>query len=502
MKDWKTKIFKSIALMALGVFLIVLGKFTYSEESLGQSFLSNQSGLFTLNPLFEESTILGHGEEKVYGWEVKKENMVMGKLTMIQYALKNEDLYYYLRYLPEREDKSPLSLAIPISLEDFSYRYVTYPEGYDFAKSHWSEKMRGTKDTLLPKESLYIDDERGSYFLSYVDVFELQARGVKRERYNLAQALSIEEGKIFLHFPHRKNTSVEQWGIIGKEALIDWDHPTASEHLRVADFNRVRKQGQEGIYYFTPATYSPTSPTSFWFNPAYHIGEVFIRTEGARFFEDFGLVSLYQALRSQNKQGYWWSTPRSNWLFEDYGIDGSFYDTRFSTDAAIFLLKGYEKYKEDSFLEAARKYGEYLLQFAEDHHYKTENGGWLVMDYGHDLKPGVKTHVSLNHLLTEMNFLYHLYILTEEEAYIDLADRIRLAVKDTVDDWIKNNGDLWYAYQVDGTYGKMDYPVLTLKDLRISQRIIAQIEGAQDPDFERLIQSKEGYLIENNMSLW
>ncbi|AOT70399.1 hypothetical protein [Geosporobacter ferrireducens] len=488
--------------MIVVLFLSVNNSCGGALEIWGQDFIKSQSKQFQIIHVFQDAKPFAQAEEWTYGWDILQGKQQMGRLTMNQYRLKNGDLYYYLRYLPEQNSKHPLILSIPINLTDFTYRYVTYPLGYDFAKSQWSETMVGDKDTKLTKESMYIDDVAGSYYLSYIDVFELQDKSVKKERYDLGKALQISDESIFLEFPHIKGTSVEQWGVLSQERLVDWEDPMGTMHLRMADLNRVRKQGQEGIYYFTPSSYYPSSPTSFWFNPAHHIGELFIRTEGARFFDDFGLVSLYKAVRSQNQKGYWWSTPRSNWLMEDYGIDSSFYDTRFSTDAAIFLLKGYDKYQDPVFLDAGKKYGDFLLQFAEDHHYETENQGWLVMDYGHDLRPEVKTHVSLNHLLTEMNFLYHLYILTEDEAYYALARKIKQGVKDTSIHWIKENGDLWYAYMMDGTYGKLDYPVLTLNDLRISQQFFEKLEGERDDDFEMLIQSKENYLKDNNLSLW
>ncbi|SHJ41971.1 hypothetical protein SAMN02745975_02048 [Geosporobacter subterraneus DSM 17957] len=471
-------------------------------EAFNQEFVRSQSKDFQLVPVFQDARQFAQAEERVYGWDVVQGKQPMGRLTMNQYRLANGDLYYYLRYLPQQSDKRSLMLSIPVELTDFTYRYVTYPLGYDFSKSQWSEIVSGNKETKLPKESMYIDDTAASYYLSYIDVFELQDKGVKKERYDLGKALRIGDECLLLEFPNIKGTSVEQWGVLSQERLVDWEDSMAPIHLRMADLNRVRKQGQEGIYYFTPSSYYPTSPTSFWFNPAHHIGELFIRTEGARFFEDFGLVSLYKAVRSQNQRGYWWSTPRSNWLMQDYGIDSSFYDTRFSTDAAIFLLKGYDKYQDPVFLEAGKKYGDYLLQFAENHHFETVNGGWLIMDYGHDMKPEAVTHVSLNHLVTEMNFLYHLYILTEEEAYYTLAGKIKQAVKDTRFSWIKENGDLWYAYMTDGTYGKQDYPVLTLKDLRISQGFFEKVDGYRDDDFEMLILSKENYLKANNLPLW
>jgi len=249
-----------------------------------------------------------------------------------------------------------------------------------------------------------------------------------------------------------------------------------------------------------PASYYPYTKTNFWRNPAYHIGEKFIRQGGGRLFETFGLLCLYSAVETRNQHGFWWSTPRSGWLYKDYGIDSPFYDTRFNTYAGLFLLRGYAKYKDPVMLAAAEEYAAYLVKYAGSHHTKTKSGGILVYDYGYLHKPGVKTLTSLNHQITEMNFLYEMYLLTGGSTYLQVADQMKKGVKDTVRGWLKPNGDLHYAYLETGKFGKDDYPTLTLKDLRYSQSLIEKVTGFTDPDFQQLIDWKAEYLRKNGIN--
>lgn len=475
-----------------------------SEDSHGKlNFLQPQIHHVEASLAYEEKIEHEQAQELIQGWQVHRGEQIFGLLTLHQYMLSTGDLYYIFRYLPQLDSAEAVQLRLPIFLSSFEYRTILYPQGLDYTRSVWSEPSSASIGDRLPTSALYVDDLAGSYFFSYVDIFERQSNGVRKELYEEALPIQVTEQGLQLNLPNKQNRIVEQWGIISLDPLVDWSNQSALEDLRIADLNRVRKWSQEGTYYLTPASYTPSSATSFYMNPAHHIGEKFLRTSGARFFEDFALVSLYVAARTQNEHGYWYMTTQSDWLYHDYGIPRTYYDTRFSTDAALFLIKGYQRYQEPLFLQAARRYADFLVSFAEGHHFKTENGGYLVWDYGHERLPHTPTHVSLNHLVTEMNFLYELYRETKEQRYLELAHNIKQAVQDTAPDWKKaTDGDLWYAYLVDGSYGLQDYPLLTLKDLRYSQRLIEEIDGEEDPYFAYLIQVKEEYLIRNNLPFY
>ena len=223
---------------------------------------------------------------------------------------------------------------------------------------------------------------------------------------------------------------------------------------------------------------------------------------GATVQEPLNLSMPDTAAKTINQKGYWISTPRSEWLYRSYKIDSTFYDTRFNTDTALFLLKGYTEYHDPVFLNTAGKYADFLLDYAFTHRFTTKSGGWLVWDYGNENNPYSPTHVSLNHLLTEMNFLYEMYIVTQDIRYYDTAHKLKTAVKDTCKRWKnQSTGDLWYAYLKDGSFGLTDYPLVTLRDLKYSQKLFLEVDGAEDSDFGYMISLKEGYLKKNNLPL-
>lgn len=339
-----------------------------------------------------------------------------------------------------------------------------------------------------------------------------------------------------------RNLESEHWGMISASRLADFEarnelggETVTQADIRVADLEFGRKLRSTGIYYFLPESYYPYHPAGFWPIPAEHIGERFMRSladgsnfDGASYISSLAILSANHCLAQQEPRGYWLTMPASTWLYSDYGVEAGFYDTRFSTDAGIFLFRFYDYYskvlsnldpddwRQDELrliYDALIKYADFVADYARNYSYETEGGGLLVQDYFHPDKGNQPTHVSLNHLVTEMNFL--LMIIDQDREwnlglagearlaeYDQVARKIRQAVNDTREAWIKYNGDLWYAYMPDATYGLLDYPLLTRNDLVKSLDLMDKVWGEQDDDFRFLIDVKEAYLRANKLPLY
>lgn len=512
----KPRFLSIFILLILGIGGSLLYHFSLPKPITQTEYFQLASTNWSLYSVSQKEQAFHDATWKTMQWSVRNGENVTGMLTYQQNQLKNGDIYYFIKYIPQVDRKEEVSIRLPIKLTSFQYRSVTYPN-LNRLRSIWYgggvENQSVIGKTLsvttssasnLPVSPLYVDAPNSSCFFSYVDVLENQNRGVKKDHEDLSRAIEVTKEGVVLHLPSVKNTSVEQWGIISKKPLVDWKNPQVLDALQVGDFGQIRKWSLDGYYEITPSSYDPSSPTSFWRNPGNAIGIKFLGLAGkSRFLDDFTLVSLNTAVSTQNGQGYWTSTPRSTWLYKDYGIDEGFYDTRFCTDTALFLLKAYkEGFHDPLFLQAAKKYSDFYKGYAATHHFKTAHGGLLVWDYGNEKQPHAATHTSLNHLANEMNFLYELYKVTKDEKDHQLAEQIKVAVKDTTPFWKKENGDLCYSRHKDGTFGGTDYPLVTLKDLRYSQSLFKEVDGAPDPDFSHLIQMKEAYLRKMNLPLY
>lgn len=428
-----------------------------------------------------------------------------GYISVDTYSFLNGDLYYYIKYTPMNDNSGDIALIIPYILDSFDIRTIEYPEKLDhtasviklYEKQSVSENI--LNDGFLPG-SVYIDSESLNCFFSYTSVYDRKPYEIRGEQYDKAQGIKVTEKGIKITLPSNgANSFSEQWGIISREKLVNWDDQIAVADIRIADLSRVRKWGGDGQYYNLPVGYSPYSSTGFYRNSANHIGNKFISVNG-RLFEDFGFVTMATLIKTQNYQGYWSTTPIADWLYRDYKIGAGFFDTRWDTEGALSLLRGYRKFNEPRALEGACIFADFFCNFTLNNSYKTKNGGILVYDYGFDPMPNIKTHVSLNHLLNEMNFLYEMYIATKNETYLATANKILQGVRDTASSWMnKKTGDLHYAYMGNGRYGLTDYPTLTLNDLKYSQNLIKQIFGREDESIAKLIDIKEKYLRKHNI---
>ena len=436
-------------------------------------------------------------------YAVKVKGKISGYLFYDTYRLINGDLYYYLRYEPFRSKSGPVSIILPYKFDSYDIRIIEYPEGLDQTKSV-IKVYNGMKPDDMPRTeispgSVYVDSDSLNAFFSYSSIYEKDVYKIRKEIYEKAENIQITGEGIRITLPASDNSFSEQWGIISREKLIDWDDHAAVEAVKVGDLSRVRKWGGNGQYYFMPYGYEPNSSTSFYRNSANHIGNRYLNTAG-RFFEDYAYITIDTLTRTQNSDGYWGTDPLVTGLYENYKVGAGFFDTRWDTEAALSLLRGYRKFDEPHMLDAAVEFADFYCNYALENSYKTKNNGLLVYDYGFDATPGIKTHVSLNHLVNEMNFLYEMFFSTLNLKYLEVANRILTGIEDTAPEWINaETGDLHYGYYGDGKYGVKDYPTLTLNDLYYAQELITALYSKENAAIKQLTEAKEKYLTKEGI---
>ncbi|GAA4708210.1 hypothetical protein [Brevibacillus fulvus] len=429
-------------------------------------------------------------EEK---WQAIDNGLI--KTKTVRFA--NGDTYWMKRIEFLSDQASPYSLFIPLSGYEATFRYVD-PLA---AEPAW---LSIPLSTTLPARSGFLQTEQMSMLMNASNLFQTVHSGTVEEQpnylpiyvYPTAEGYTLE-----VQIPQQANFVAEVWGLTSNQPLIDWEYDSAAEVIwHKIDLQYETKWSWDGFYVKTPATYTPYSAQSFWRLPTNYAAYWLLTEENSRASDELVWVMLDTALANQNEAGYWETLPQSNWLWQDYGIGPNFFDTRFNTDIASLLLKGYEKYHRAEFLQAAKMYAAFLMQHMNENHYLTygTQEGWLVQDYGWT-QPHLPTHVSLNHQLQEMNFLYQLYLVTEQPVYRDYADKLLYGIKNTGQRWLKPDGNLHYAYLNDGTFGLQDYPYLTYNDLVEAQNLLSRLYGMTDPDLLELMSSKKRWMDENGI---
>ncbi len=441
-------------------------------------------------------------------WTLRAGEEDLGILRWMEYTLLDGSEYFHLRYESITEGDQPVQISVPMGLLPQAYRSPQYAEDAEQQFAGWSEELevRELRDGLvnLPLV-LRGPDGRDHIYLSPTSLYEPKNNDVLRVNLDVVPGRSLDGDQLVLTLHPPAHSYVEQWGIRFPEGIppLRWDCEESLDLLRIGVFNPSRWWSRDGMYYRTLPAHIPSCELCFYPNPAHHVGKGYLGApveDG--FFSAFALVSLHTAARMQTAGGYWTTGPGSEWLRGLYGLEGGLYDTRWSTDAALFLLLGYRKHGDPHFLDAAIRYADFLVEYIDTHHFPTE-GGYLVWDYADpDQWGAVPTHTSLNHQLSEMSFLYEMYVETAQPSYRSQAEMLLLGIADTREQWIREDtGDLWYARMPDGHYGVDDYPLLTLRDLQYAQRLHRQVYQDENEDLQFLIDTKEAYLVDANLPL-
>jgi hypothetical protein len=262
---------------------------------------------------------------------------------------------------------------------------------------------------------------------------------------------------------------------------------------------------QDGFYYSTYFSgYKNESPQGFYWDYSMYAPRSFLEyyyNEDERFLYDICINSFYALVKTQNSDGYWTNGTVSKWLVEEYGIEDRYFDTRFCTDAALFMIRLYENFDVKLAKEMSCKIGDLLVEgIRKGFCYETSNYGFMLQDYFIFDRPEIKVHSSLNHLLNEASFLMLLGEVTNVETYTNASIRIINSLNATDNFW-KNleNHDLHYARLPSGEYGLPDYLTLTYYDI-IRFRSFIKNYMDQEPKFvQNLGKWKEDFLIKKNI---
>ncbi|WP_400162784.1 hypothetical protein ACAF76_004895 [Brevibacillus sp. TJ4] len=408
---------------------------------------------------------------------------------------------YWMRQITAEENGQPHRFTIPINQNYATFRYRDLTEDN---QPYW--KVINLRDVSeLPVTPGFIESPGTYLWIGEPVVYKELGRGTIETLPEEVLPIEVSQTpnglQLEVRLPQVENSVSEIWALESREPIVHWaDQSTELAWLRL-DLTRNAKWLYNGYYYKSPTTYDPTAENGFWRIPENYVAASLLQMDGSEAADKMAYVMLRTSLEQQEQEGYWKTLPRSEWLWEDYGIEEGFYDTRFNTGAALQMLRGCIQYDDERFCESARRYADFFHDYARDNHYvvEGERPGWLVADYTGP-NEHADTHVSLNHQLAELNFLYRFYSRFGREIDRELADLMLTGVVNLGEKWVRENGDLHYAYFPDGSFDRPDYPYLTYNDLLETQELYQELYGAEEATIARLLESKRNWMIRNNVS--
>lgn len=135
-------------------------------------------------------------------------------------------------------------------------------------------------------------------------------------------------------------------------------------------------------------------------------------------------------------------------------------------------------------LDKTRKYADFLVSFAEQHHFTFGAGddeGWLVQDYWHPNGESSPTHASLNHHAAEAEFLYRMADAVMRTATPSSLTAWCAALSRANLLWYKPDGDLNYSYQAGRHLFRAGLPVFDITTTCLSCSAVCSRHGQENP---------------------
>lgn len=216
-----------------------------------------------------------------------------------------------------------------------------------------------------------------------------------------------------------------------------------------------------------------------------------------RFYEDLLHNSFTNLMNFREDKTYWETEVTSTYLKDLYDFTAPFIDTRFNEQIALFLYRGGNVLGHQEYNEGLRNYADLLVSQKERGNVSAlSSDAYYIPDY-FPTEQNVHTHTSMNHLLGGMNILLMAYQEFGESVYLETASAIENAIQLEENDWIRDDGDIWYKRAPDGDFVGRDYTHLTLEDLIYSYENWLAVDETKSDVFERMIRSKASYMNQN-----
>lgn len=451
--------------------------------------------------------------DTTYAFDVSEGDEALGHLQIVVRAIDNGDQFVFQSFTSTADDERALPLKLHIkqakSVDYFSFEEEIIQEHDRVFGIDYTTNVKGIF-TINDSYDLLLSQNYVSRQLveTYDDGTESRLRELVREdkTYEQTKHGNTTTFTLPLHTTKKDDIS-ENWLLLSQEPLFNDDKErTYYKNFTNDKFIMSNKWlVADGTYTKLPWSVEPATKLGYGRNlvalQANKIAKLHAKSP-QRFYYNMIVNSLNDLLLFKGDAAIWQTEYTSTWLKKDYGIQAPYTDTRHNENIALFLSEAGKLLKNEEVANSDVIYADFLAdQQRIDNILRTENG-YYILDYysSHQTK---KTHVSLNHALGEMNFLFKMYQKTAVDKYKTTALAIKAAFEDTNTAWLNDsNGDFWYQINGDGTLVGKDYDTLTLEDIITSLSLYDELSIPYDMSFYyTLISSKVLYLMRSEVPM-
>lgn len=488
----------------------------------------NYEGEHILLPLKDDVKLLSHGydfqldkQEKIekinatddiFQFTLHKNDAVVGDLEIVVREIDNEDQYVFSRFERRTDQDAKVQLALLFENEK-TYDFYQFEE--EIEQEH--DRVFGIDHTSNVK-GVYTIGEQRQLFLAqnYISnelttTYDNGKESVLRELVNEDKNIAINEQDNHLIYSMELRTTAngqisENWFLLSDTELFSSTSAMKSYKDRTNhEFISSRKWlTATGPYTKLPWSIEPSTTLGYGRNLVVLQGMPFVKTyklTPERFYYDMIVNSANYIWDFKSDSDLWETEYTSTWLENDYGIIAPYTDTRHNENIALFLSAAGDILNNQMLKDSYLLYADFLANQETIDNILRTTQGYYILDYYSEAQTK-KTHVSLNHALGEMNYLFNIYEETNDDKYLQVALKIKAATEDIGDDWINpTNGDLWYQINGDRSFEGKDYDTLTLEDLVVSLDYFERFDLPYDDVFMRLVDTKVNYIIDNDVEM-
>lgn len=439
----------------------------------------------------KSSTTLWKNQDDTYALESKATGKNLGTVTVKQLTIPNQaESYFHIIYQATSDainQPQPLTLKLQLT----------------------SPKEKYTITTLNPgAAATFYQSPTESLFISPLQTYKATQKGAYLRLPNLTDAITLDKNTLTMKMPVAAENISEYWMVLSPNQLVNPLDQTEMTLLKRMDFDQKRQWSNLGNLEPVPSNYDGAVPNLFWSNYGYHIGNKLLLQGTSPFSRVYAVVAAQQLLSRYPESGFFLTPFSVDWLKINYGLETDFYDTRFNSDAAQFMANLASKYDLKEAKTGLNRHIAFYKGYVTKNSFLYEKNGfthYLPMDYGnftttqadgqttHVYKQAVN-HASFNHVLAQATLLLHHYQLTGDETSKQLANDLIGNLSVLSRDWVKPNGDMWYAYHPTSGFILQDYIDVTLNDLYQCQTDYKRVNGQANAFLDEMIMVKEAYV--------
>lgn len=438
-------------------------------------------------------------KDEMESYDYFKGRKKIANVKIVKRELENQDFLIFYRIKRFEKD---LNKKIKIGI-DFS-NIPMIKDLNSFVKEKEYSNTVGMDKTTLPNLYIEFPFKKGSLLVSKLYRSNLlqkkyQSGSISNIRHLVKEEVfQVQDNYLSLSL-NLENDYLEGWLLYSPLNLFnstnDLEEYLEFMHQNLSVSPWLTFNGQ---YTKIPYSIDPYTTEGYARNPGTNQGKLEFykyKETGKNIYYDLTwnkIIDLYKMPR--HEKGVWFTEYTSTYISKPYKIYAPFIDTRHNENISQFLEMVSFYYNMDDLKNDSLLYPDYIINEVTNKNILfLKKDKYLIPDYFKEKGTEI-SHASLNHQLGTANLLLESYKRTKNIKYYKIGMEIVEGIKSLGNDWIKEDGDLWYRINPDLSFQGTDYKTLTLNDLLTIQETLEDIGNNRIIIFDKYIESKYKYL--------